>query len=359
MKRTLPFLLSIPLLAGGCSTELEVNAPYEGHTVVYGLLNQRDSVQFIKINKSFLGDGSALGYAQIPDSNEYGGEAISRLYVHKVINGQRVETYTVHDTIVDEREPGTFHHPVQKLYYFIDPEEYIIGVGAASFRVYLDQAASYELDLEVNGEQISGITPVVNDFFFSGTLNSPNVAVSLMHPQNGYGSFPVRWDSGPDGKRYVVQYRFNYLEVTENDTLAQSIVQGLGTRVSANAQQNEEMELFMDGQMFYSNLASVIVDRPEVIKRIFTGIDFLFTVANDDFHTFLSLSEPVSGIVEERPAYSNVQGGYGVFASRYNKEVIGKRLAPTAVIELIDGPITAHLRFCSAFPQDAAFAGCN
>ncbi len=358
MKRTPIALLTATALLTACSTELDVNAPYEDHTVVYGLLNLRDSIQFIKINKSFLGEGNALDQAQVADSSEYGGEAISHMQVHKVINGQRVATYELHDTIVDDREPGTFHHPEHKLYYFVDPEEYPeVTVDTTSFAVHLDEDAQYELDIVVKGKTVSAITPITDDFGFFGTLaSSSSIAqVSFLLPQGGYGQYRVRWYSGRDGKRYVVKYAFHYKEIRDGDTTDHVLEQGIGQRVSANSQTiGEELEIQIPGEQFFSNLASVIPDDPAVSRRIFTGIDLHFTVANDDFHTFLSLSEPVSGIVEERPAYSNIEGAYGIWGSRYTKG-INKRLTATSMNELMNGPYTAHLKFCSAFPEDGAF----
>jgi hypothetical protein len=95
-----------------------------------------------------------------------------------------------------------------------------------------------------------------------------------------------------------------------------------------------------------------------VDKRIFRGLDFLVSVANDEFDTFLTLSEPVSGIIEDRPAYTNITGAYGIVAGRYTKNVIGKRLGANSLIELIEGPYTAQLRFCSGLDPGTSFS-CN
>ena len=39
--------------------------------VVYGLLDQSDSVHYVKINRAFIGPGNSLEFAQIPDSNYF------------------------------------------------------------------------------------------------------------------------------------------------------------------------------------------------------------------------------------------------------------------------------------------------
>jgi hypothetical protein len=85
-----------------------------------------------------------------------------------------------------------------------------------------------------------------------------------------------------------------------------------------------------------------------VQKRVFKGIDLVFWVASDEFHTYLQLADPVSGIVEERPDYTNINGGFGLFGSRYFKSVNNKQLNPqdNSVQELVQGQYTQFLNFC-------------
>lgn len=351
------FLLGSALLfMAACSTDLEINAPYEDNTVVYGLLNMRDTVHLVKINKAFLGEGNALTYAQVRDSNEYRNEDITRAMIYRRTNGLRVDSFPLRDTVVGGRNTGTFYAPDQKLYYFRERNVYTLPQSQVP--VYLEQNSDYELDLEVRGKRITATAPIVNDFSIFSTVQSPNVEVNLASTVTGYGTYEIRWTSGRDGKRYTVQYRFNYNEVRGTDTIPKSVTQTVGTRVSANSANAEPMSLFLDGQLFYSNLGNAIPDDPAVTRRIFTGLDFLISVANDEFHTFLTLSEPVSGIVEERPAYSNLENAFGVFASRYTKDVIGKRLNPASLNELINGQYTSTKRFCSSFNVGPPY-GCD
>ena len=112
------------------------------------------------------------------------------------------------------------------------------------------------------------------------------------------------------------------------------------------------MAELMEGELFYNTIASLIPNDPTVDHRIFLGIDFLVSVANDEFHTYLALDEPISGVVEDRPSYTNITNGYGIFASRYTKNIIGKRLSSAWLEELVDGNITGQLRFCSGMLED-------
>ncbi|MCB0764858.1 MAG: hypothetical protein R2815_09140 [Flavobacteriales bacterium] len=359
MKRAL-FLFTAASLLFGCSSDLDINAPYKNITVVYGLLNMRDSIHFVKINKAFLGEGDALVYAQVPDSSEFHGEDITRAMVIRIQNGNRVDSFPLHDTLLTDREPGTFYSPDQRLYYFRENQTYLLP--QSNVLVYLDQNSTYELDLEIKGERITGSTSIVNDFSIQTVDQSLTVPANFMNGTNGYGAYELNWTSNLDGKRTEAFYRFNYDEIRGSDTLRKTVTTRIGSRVSSNTASTEGMSLLIDGQAFYSGLANAIPDDPSVDQRRFTGLEFLFTVANDDFHTFLSLSEPISGIIEDRPAWSNMDGAYGIFASRYNKDVggrlLGKTLNDASLNELINGQFTGNRRFCSAFNVGAPY-GCN
>ncbi len=335
----------------GCSTDLDINAPYKDITVVYGLLNTRDSVQYVKINKAYLGEGDAYVFAQIPDSNEW-GNSINLAKVHRVVNGVRQASFDLRDTLITNREPGDFYSPEQTVFKFEDTFRETVLQNGQPVTLYLDEDADYELELEVKGQPVSSTTSIVNDFSFQAADQSLTIPVNLMNGSN-YSSFELNWNSNRDGKRYVAEYRFNYKEVRGSDTTELlTITQRLGTQVSTSSTTNQPMAATVEGLQFFNTLINVIPDDPTVSKRIFLGLDFVVSVANDEFHTYLTLTEPVSGIIEDRPTYSNVTNGYGIFGSRYNKYIIGKNLGPTTMAELVDGNITANLRFCTAIPID-------
>jgi hypothetical protein len=219
--------------------------------------------------------------------------------------------------------------------------------------------------LRVKGNNITAKTNVVNDFTIQtidqDTTESLNAnRVNFMNATGtDYGQYEFNWTSRLNGKRYEVSWRFRYDEVRGQDTIrGLSITQKMGSKIAASSSTSEPMSLFIPGETFYSTLAARIPVNAAVDKRIFRGLDFLVSVANDEFDTFLTLSEPVSGIIEDRPAYTNITGAYGIVAGRYTKNVIGKRLGANSLIELIEGPYTAQLRFCSGLDPGTSFS-CN
>jgi len=65
----------------------------------------------------------------------------------------------------------------------------------------------------------------------------------------------------------------------------------------------------------------------------------LFSVGSSTLNTYINLNEPPTGIVQERPVYTNIEGGIGLFSCRYNKGQEGILLTSTtkqAIAEQLD-----------------------
>lgn len=87
MNKSLVALFTISIIAiQSCTTDVDLNAPYKSTTVVFGLLDPDSTLQWIKINKTFLGDGNNLDYAQIRDSSEYRWEEFKSLVLEEYEN---------------------------------------------------------------------------------------------------------------------------------------------------------------------------------------------------------------------------------------------------------------------------------
>ena len=88
------FLLVFP----SCETDFDVYAAWEEITVVYGLLDQNQDRQYIKINKAYLGSADALQIAQITDSINFLPEnmvvRLYKLHAQDTVNFINLDTTT-------------------------------------------------------------------------------------------------------------------------------------------------------------------------------------------------------------------------------------------------------------------------
>ncbi len=363
---------NLALLAGtgtlffGCSTDLDVAAPYKEVTVVYSLLNKNDTIHWVKINKAFLGDGDAFAYAQIPDSTEYTEEQLpfSARWIEKIdASGNVVDTFGLNSTVLTLRPPGIFAWPVNKIYYFRgDQPDGKLDAGYDPLGGY-NEGYRYKLVATAKGNRVESITPLVNDLEFRTTISDPDIKISLKQ-SNGYQSYLVRWNTTKNARRYEVYYRFHYDEITNLGTTTKTFDSFIGTVISSN-QTGQEESVALNGQLFFQTVANQVryadnATEAAVSKRIYRGIEIYAYVAAAELHTYLQLASPISGIVEERPDYSNITGGYGLMSSRMFELVPGggvanrKKLENASIIELEEGQFTGGLKFCVPSPLDAS-----
>lgn len=337
------YALCLGLLFQACETDLEINAPYKETTIVYGTMGQEfhadangtEQVQdthWVRINKSFLGDGSAFDYAQIRDSSEYANEDLTA-EVQRWTNGNLQQTYVLRDTVVGQRESGIFYYPEQKVYYFVEDE--------------IDQDSEYRIVGTAKGGEFSASTPIINNISVQRPPVAPQAEINLVLSPGNYTEYSVEWRSAKDGKRYETYYELFYREVRNGGAEEiKSIKTRIITRTSSGLNGGEDLEGLIGGEDFFRLVANTVPEDPDVQYREVMHMDFIFVAASDLLNTYMELSDPVSSIVQDRPDFTNVNNGRGLFAARSTKVVKNKELRDVTILELIEGEYTGNLKFC-------------
>lgn len=340
MKKIFYFLLSGCLfLTTSCNTDVEVITDWKETTIVYGLLNQSDTAQYVKINKAFLGEGNALQMAEVYDSINYDTSKIS-VDLEKWENGKILTSIPFYPDFTVPKDTGIFSSPNQILY----------KTNAA-----LSENNIYRLVIKnkANGKEVTSQTSLVKDF--SIQFPASNNIINLTNP-----NFPVKvkWTSAANGRLYQLVIRFHY---REKDKLSEVITSDsvdwvFGTQKTINLNGGENMETAFMGADFYRFLKAKIPVNNNVYRYVGT-LDFLFSVAADDFNTYMETSKPSTGIIQEKPDFTNIENGIGVFSARYNKNILGRPLSNQSFDSLYIGQYTLGLGFCDPSPASSYY--CN
>ena len=160
--------------------------------------------------------------------------------------------------------------------------------------------------------------------------------------------YQVKWYSAKNGKLYQVTVRFNYWEkkVGANDSIKKSVDWYIGSVKSESVEGGELMFTEYYGSSFFQYLGSKISHSPpDTIRRVAApNVEFIFSVAADDFNTYMEVSAPSTGVNEEKPEYTNITNGTGLFSSRFQ---INRKLAmhPRSLDSLVGGRYTDMLNF--------------
>lgn len=332
MKKILFITFTALLLYPSCKTDFNINAEWKDITVVYGLLNQKESIHYIKINKAFLGEGNALTMAMNPDSCTYGNNL--EVKVEEWKNDAFTDSSWICDTTtIYNKEPGIFYNPKQLLYKFTAQLD------------TLDENTEYYLFIKnkQTGKIVSSKTPLVHNF--SITKPSP-YQTAVFHSSN---SIPVKWYTAQNGKLYQVDIRFNYWEkdITTGDTLRKFLDWNIGV-VKADGPVGTEMTTNYYGNSFFKYLGDNIPHSNNVIRYVAVpNVEFIFSVAADDFNTYMEVNAPSTGVLQEKPEYTNINinnGGIGMFSSRF-QIVRPLPMNPISLDSLKNGVYTNILNF--------------
>ena len=329
--RTFVFLLlSILLFTWSCEENFDINAPYQDITVVFGLLDPGEDTIFLKINKAFLGDGNVLEMAKIEDSSIYvNGLQAS---IEEWENGDFKKAYQLDTITIKNKEEGFFYNPYQIIYY--TPYE------PATSR-------EYRLKVEVNNKEITAVTNLVNNF----SISKPSAGSQFIQFRKDTDG-EVEWSSANFGKRYEVVIRFKYKEVLFNspDTVYKYVDWGMGTKKSVSDIGGEELKIAYSNNGFYTFIADQIPYKQDpaleanVKERYTNNVDFIIAVAAEDLNTYMEVNEPSNSIVQERPDYTNITSGIGIFSSRF-RNMRTKKIHPETIQMIKTDSLTKDLKF--------------
>lgn len=329
-------------LFNSCKTDLDILANYKAIPVVYGILNPRDSVHYIRIQKAFLGAGDAYVFSQNPDSNYFKNITV-KLIPFKInqVSGDSIfkspKEIILSETYINDKESGVFFSGNQKLF---------------ATTAKLDSSFSLLLKIynNENGEVYSASTPLINGTKISypnpGTQGSFGFASQL----GTYVNSKATWNLGENGYfselTLVVNYKAVYLNQSGvNDTIEKAISWKQTTINITQFNNQTSVEQALPGEGFYKFIEEAIPNPGDTLVRIFTGIDVIADVGSYDFYNFYNLNQPSTTIVQDRPVYTNITGGYGVFASRSRSMVLKRLLNSASTKELMDGQHTSALKF--------------
>ncbi len=340
MKKKFIYLLSFAtILLSACSTDLDVKGNYKETMVVYGLLDQSQARQYIKVNKAFIGDGNAFSYAQVKDSTQYAHTLTVTL--KKLPNGPE---YTLLPDASVPKDPGIFYAPNQANAIYSNND----GMGH-TVPMVLDSSRQYLLTLRNSetGTVAYSTTGLISDIgnFTSPSYVSPSFQFILAGASTDNFKFSLKWNSGANARLYQTIVRFNYYDstATGNDTSHLDWV--FPTQTTNGLVGNEQMETDFYGQDYLRFIGNQLNGKPLPLARIALKTDMILIAGSDDLNTFIEVNAPSTGIVQDKPEFTNITNGLGIFSSRLNKAPYSKKLHSTTVDSLSGGRFTCHLKF--------------
>ena len=358
-KIAIPFF-SISLIFSSCSTDFELNAPYETIPVVYGLLDQSKDTQFVKINRSFLGYGNNVDYAAVNDCTHF--EYVVAVLEEYNEFGNLIDHDTLKEFMVGNLQPGIFYEDSQKVYYLETDNDSLKEENTYHLKVSIpDKGLNFDAETDlIKGSWLNFKFQTILYLAGSGFKVAD---VDLATTEDGYLEQTLRWTTAERGKRYELMLRLHYTEVYNDLTEQEKFLEwNLGRQISVSSSGGEEMFKDVSGGSFFNFVETQLQNyenEDQVMKRVLgmDAVEIILTAGNEDLNTYMQVNEPVTGIVTERPIFTNVNNGIGIFASKYSTKV-STFLSDGSMLEICAGQKTSGFKFCcdsaNILPQNSA-----
>lgn len=331
MKKFSILLLIIASLSlCSCNNDLDILAPYKETCIVYGLINAADSVQYVRINRAFLGEEDANIMAQHPDSFNY--PDILDVTFERWKSGVKLYSFLLQRDSSMSLEPGIFANTPNILYK-----------TPADTLIFSDSEYRLNIYNRTNGQTTSSITAALNNINVTIPQVLPGSTITV--PLYNAAPYKVKFSTDAEAAVYNLTIKFNYTEFPNNnptDFVYKSVDWSLGNFTNTGNGGNIEVDL--SGDDLFSLIGSTI-PLNNTVNRRFSSLSFIFTSGAEPFYTYITVNQPPSGIVQSIPDYTNIENGKGIFSSRYIKRIEGGNLDSKGLDSLKNGRYTKELRF--------------
>ncbi|MGY8902017.1 MAG: hypothetical protein ACKVI1_05455, partial [Flavobacteriales bacterium] len=242
-----------------CTTDVDLTAPYVSIPVVFGLLDAEADTQWVRINRTWLGDGDQTQIALISDSSEYETSRLSTRFVEVDNNDNVTRVFELKDTLLQNKdEDGVFFAPEHQAYY-----------AATRGNESLNPDALYRLEIVIDDSiDVKAVTNMIT--VSAGNIQQPpagldNVKLNFANvgpSQVVYPNYPFKWRSTAGASRYDAFLLVHFIEhywaddfhTVLDSSRARTIEMPIGTVDPSDDEGNQELEKLFAGQVFYTTL---------------------------------------------------------------------------------------------------------
>lgn len=323
-----------------CSTDFDVTGPWKNIPVVYGILSVTDTAQYVRVEKAFLDpDQDATQLAQIPDSLYYPENDIAVFL-------QRPGSPKVALQRVDGNAEGYFREGG----IFATSPNWLYKLPVNAFKIEAGQ--NYQLLItRTDGDTLAtSSTTVPGNFRFRQPLTTVSV-IRLSFLPNSDTRF--EWSSDGNAEYFNLRVFVRIREENETGTFLGDtvLVWNAGTRIERSQTPSAQPGLFntniaTPGITFYQFLANSL-SVSSTRKRVLNSFTLELQGGGKelrDLYQALSANSGITG-AEYIPAFTNINGGYGVFTSKNTLTLPNVFPTDLTLDSLSIHPLTKNLNF--------------
>jgi len=322
------FLVLCLIFTFSCETDLEV-APYKDVTIVYGIINIKDTVQYLRINRGFLTTDDPYNYTQVNDSVNYPENAF-QVFLEEYKDDEMIGEPVEYEPVDRQKEPGLFSNESNCVYMTNTP---------------INEECQYKLRVieRSTGRELTGWATVLGTITMEESFYQERAFYRVDYRAEPMYEYQGSLDP-TEHEHYIM--RFLYWEYVGNETYFKYVdwvpsVDPLGYK-----DDDTNTQLF---DQYYEYLATQISVDPNV-KRRARGVDYMLALPGIELQNFIQVYEQPTN-PHFFPEYTNVENGGGIFGSIYGYTYFGLRLKKRTLDTISWGKHLYHHRFADSQGQ--------
>ena len=323
-----------------CKSDFDVNDQWRDAPAVFCILDKSQDMQYVKVNKCFIGNLPASEMASVSDSLFYDCDV--KVKLHRMQGNSVLKTWNFRPVDSIPKESG----------YFASDKN-TIWVGKPE----LTDGYTYELEVNIDNGRIiaKGNTGIVDGC----RISTPDARAPKIELARYSNDFNIKYAPGKNANLQETNVYFNYLEVKNNgDTVSKSIQVYNNQSYRVTTDSYTQVEQAFSVASFYSSIAAQVNASDEsVVRRLVkmpNCMTFSVSTADENLYTYMQVTKPTNGIAQDRPIFTNIYidesskmpGGaaYGLMASRYTVS-LSKAVGSETLDSIARGIHTKHLKF--------------
>lgn len=339
-----------------CHNKLEVLAPYKESVAVYGVLNQDDSVNYIRVERVYLGEGNAMQMATVQDSVWFKPGEL-KVSLQRIKNG----------AVVSVDNPSTSNMEIVLTETVITTDTGLFNRNELAYRtnhkIYED--SQYRLLIHNNRTGKDFSAPPVGLLSDFGQKMLYTLEGSIIN--SGYSDVNIFAEGGKVKCMYQAPLNagicglrmwFYYTDYTINGAVTPRLLDvDLGTQITTGTDGTDKIDLTFSADAMLDYFITHIGVDPNIAHRTADSIKFVLNGAGYDLGLYNQVKNTTT-LAQTQPYYTNIQGGVGIFSTR-RQYVIRKRLSSACVYRLAASHSSCSVHPLLFYQQTGGFPPCE
>ena len=311
-------------IATSCKSDVDLIYESKGKPVVYCLLNPKDSIQYLRISRSFIIRGNPEEQAISGDSQILDEEFYAYLEYERPDGTREIHYFERSDSIV--RDTGMF--PRSELVLF---QAKCHTEGGRDYGLYINFPKIPKL--------VAGSVTVVNPVEILDPNPLPGREITLLKDQG----YLLRWSKSIKFAVYEPVIRFIFLEGDKNFQILRAIEMPQPLVFGNN--ENDILTNYVNGAGFIDDMVKNLTPPDSGLQRKIIGLDLELAAGGPELAVFSRSRDGGLASFTSLDEYSNLDGAVGIYSSRTFTGAYNNRFSDISINYIADGEKTRHLGF--------------